>query len=523
MREMMDMPWDFGGLAYVNPERVHIKQLSDDIYAIKSQPARELALEGTTVIRSLERNRTIEEFQMRYEFRHVCKVTFSDCKVSQSSYSTCRTSREIEKTITEEIGEQPSLATVQRVAAHVILAQAGQLGGRSQDYWIKARDLAQQQLHINPDIEEIIRQQMDQGIGNDPAFVAMLAIVKECIKDYSFNPYFQSKRDKHAVARDLFTYLGEKDIKGEVIFCQLSGAFSQFVWDTLEHEASQAIEAYSTLHAVPLPDMTRHGLHYIEWLVDHPELDFRNPQHDPRTAKSGLYYFGVRASPNDPNGMQNPKQTRDIRRAIPYMVGEGHRLKQLEKLRKGPFRLCTEMLRHVFKILDPSLLSDYDSVAKEVAKLPYLDETKTLEHDDPFVLRSLLINLMTYEQRNTSDWHCGLTGQVVMGDFDGGDLLLRELGLRIEGKRQSLQLYRGRELRYATTEWTGRRFVLVSTVHEAVKRWAFRSMGRSVPPDIPPFDDCLDIDQEDVVPENRPRGTRRRRLAHRSAMKTTRS
>lgn len=190
------------------------------------------------------------------------------------------------------------------------------------------------------------------------------------------------------------------------------------------------------------------------------------------------------------------------------MVDEGHRLKQLEKLRYGPFRMCTEMLRQVFEVLDPSLLSDYDSVAKEVAKLPYLDDTKTCDRDDPFILRSLLINLMTYEHRSTSAWHHGFVGQVIMGDYHGGDLLFRELGLRIESKPQSLQLFRGRELRHATTEWTGRRSVVVSTVHESVKRWAFRRLGRPVPPDVPALDDCLDIDQEDVVPETRPQGTR---------------
>lgn len=81
------------------------------------------------------------------------------------------------------------------------------------------------------------------------------------------------------------------DAEGEVILFHLSGAFGMFVWDELEQRAFRAIEAYSTLHAVPLPDMTRNGLHYTEWLVNNPELDFRNPQYDPKTAKSGLYHL----------------------------------------------------------------------------------------------------------------------------------------------------------------------------------------------------------------------------------------
>lgn len=81
------------------------------------------------------------------------------------------------------------------------------------------------------------------------------------------------------------------DAEGDVILFQLAGAFGQFFWSELEHQAVRAIETYSTLHALPIPDMTRNGLHYIEWLVKHPEFDFRNPQNDPRTAKSGLYHL----------------------------------------------------------------------------------------------------------------------------------------------------------------------------------------------------------------------------------------
>lgn len=81
------------------------------------------------------------------------------------------------------------------------------------------------------------------------------------------------------------------DAEGEIIYFQLEKAFNHFIWGELQEQSFRAIEAYSTLHAVPLPDMTRNGLHYIEWLVSHPELDFRNPRNDPRKAKSGLYHL----------------------------------------------------------------------------------------------------------------------------------------------------------------------------------------------------------------------------------------
>lgn len=183
------------------------------------------------------------------------------------------------------------------------------------------------------------------------------------------------------------------------------------------------------------------------------------------------------------------------------MIEEAHKLKQFMNLRYGTFGACTEMLRHIFGLVDPELLDDYRSVAREVAKLRYLDKTETRTQDDPFILRALLINVLTNEHRDASDWHYGLAGLVPFGNFQGGDLLVRELGLQIESKSGCLQLLRGRELRHAITEWTGRRFVVVTTTHEPVKRWAFRRLDKPVPENVPVLNDCLDMNQEDSVPE----------------------
>ncbi|KAH8777452.1 hypothetical protein F5883DRAFT_350136, partial [Diaporthe sp. PMI_573] len=88
-----------------------------------------------------------------------------------------------------------------------------------------------------------------------------------------------------------------------------------------------------------------------------------------------------------------------------------------------------------------------------------------------FVMRALLVNLMTYEHRDTGDWHHGYAFLIPVGDYSGGDLVLRELGLQVEAPPGCLQMFRGRELRHSITKWTGRRFVCVSVTHEAVRRW----------------------------------------------------
>lgn len=183
----------------------------------------------------------------------------------------------------------------------------------------------------------------------------------------------------------------------------------------------------------------------------------------------------------------------------------GHVFHQLVKLRYSAFGACTEISKFFFHLLDPDLLQKYVRVADQVLKLEVPFQTR--RSGDPFVMRALLVNLMTYEHQDSGDWHYGYAFLLPVGDFTGGDLVLRELGLQIEAPPGCFQMLRGRELRHSITKWTGRRFVCVNVTHESVRRWALRSLGEevteistSLAPSIAA--DCIDKEPEDVVPED---------------------
>lgn len=176
------------------------------------------------------------------------------------------------------------------------------------------------------------------------------------------------------------------------------------------------------------------------------------------------------------------------------------------KLRYSALGACTEVSKFFFKLLDPDLLEEYTRVADEVAKGEYV-HFQTRRSGEPFVMRALLVNLMTYEHRDPGDWHHGYAFLLPVGDYSGGDLVLRELGLQIEAPPGCFQMFRGRELRHSITKWTGRRFVCVNVTHEAVRRWALRALGEEVtetPTSLAPsiMADCIDQEPEDIVPEH---------------------
>lgn len=230
--------------------------------------------------------------------RTVCRIKFEDVDAFApgSPYSAAKVSKLVERRITNSIGEQPDLRMEQWVTANVLLSMAGQIEGRTEDYWRKARGLAQQQLHLNQDLEGEVRKQMEIELEDrDAAFSKMLDLVVQGCPRKTFNPYHQAKRVEYAVANGLFYKVQNTDIilvldkSDNIILFQCTDVFQRLLTKAVQKAVLKDFETYSSLVPVPTPDMTRHGLHWIDWLLQRPDLDFRNPNNDARLAKSGKY------------------------------------------------------------------------------------------------------------------------------------------------------------------------------------------------------------------------------------------
>ncbi|ROV88738.1 hypothetical protein VMCG_10062 [Cytospora schulzeri] len=514
----------------VDTTEASIMELARDIADIKRKAPMEIS-DGPVERREMD-NRVIELFSVHG--RTVCRIKLEDVDAlaAGSPYSASRVSRLVEQEITKAIGDQPELRVEQWVTAHVLLSMAGQIEGRTDDYWRKARGLAQQQLHLNQDLEGEVRKQMEGYLDKkDAAFSKMLEFVIQGCPRRTFNPYHQARRDEYAVANSLFYKVENTEIvlvldkSDNTILFQCTNVFQKLLTKAVQTAVAKDFETYSSLVPVPTPDMTRHGLHWIDWLLQRPELDFRNPENDPCLAKSGepqktpslrcqtanstdlgVYHIGYRCKTGDPNGRDTPGPTKDSPgKRVP---DDGHVYHQLAKLRYSALGACTEISKFFFEILDPDLLQQYIHVANEVSKLESIP-FGTRRSAEPFVMRALLVNLMTNEHKDTGDWRHGYAFLLPLGDFEGGDLVLRELGLQIQSPPGCCQMFRGRELRHSITKWTGRRFVCVNVTQEAVRKWAFRQMGEDVQ-DSPTgsastdgnLADCIDKEPEDVVPED---------------------
>ncbi|KAI1085231.1 hypothetical protein F5B20DRAFT_589995 [Whalleya microplaca] len=495
---------DFEDNTHIDTQEPSVVQLAQDIINIKTKPAPEIADSGSFQ-EFTEYGRKIETFKLNG--RAVTKATFDDADVYGKigkPYNDLPTSKSFEREISNNMGDKPSLGVEQWVTSQVLLCLAGQIGGRTDDYWKKARDLAQQQLYLDEQLDARARKEIDADSSDskDASFSKMLSIRDE---------YAVTHGLFHHVKADIFMAL---DMTGAVIAFTFSNGFRSLLTKGIEKEVTCSLESFSTLQPVLISDMTCHGLYWVEWLAQRPDLDHRNPENDPRLAKSGVYHFGGRCMIGDPSGRDAPFASKDLVSRIQHNSGNpGHVFMQLLNLRYSAFGACTEIVRFFFNLLDPQLLAEYVNVSKEVSKLEIPFATR--RSDDPFVMRAALINLMTNEHKDKGDWRHGFAGLVSVGDFEGGDLLLRELGLRIESPPGSIQL-RGRELRHSITRWTGRRFVVVSVTHDAVRRWAKRRMGQRVTTGTPSaVDSCLNVNLEDGLPEDQNSEDERERIPER--------
>lgn len=473
---------DVAEKSHVDYDSPGVAQLEVDIENIKDAKGCSVD-DATSFLCDHRRGQTVQVFTLHG--LKVMKIIFEDADVhagGTTPYSTLPCAQHFEKTVDSEMDEKkilkPSLAVVQWIVAEVLLATGGQIRGQSQDFWKRARDLAQQLLYKDDRLAYLTQWNIDHPkVCLAKTFEDMLELVKQGITEEGFNPYYQRQRDECAVASGLLRHVSADifmavDGKGEVIVFAMSDCFQRLLSKRAEHNVVTSLDNYSNLQPVPMPDPLRDGLHWLNWLPHRRDLDYRDPTNHPHRAKSGVYDFGTMSAPGDPDNTQTPVGTKDLL-ALNASGKRSHVYQQSQNLRHSALGSCAQLADFFLHKLDPKLRGEYrDAVhSLEGSPIPHFFSTS---HHDPFLARSLRINAAMYEHENQdlADWHHGLAGFVSVGDYEGGDLILRDLALQIECKPGSVVLFRNRELRHSTTRWTGpRRFDVKMTTQEAVRQW----------------------------------------------------
>ncbi|KAI4870638.1 hypothetical protein F4820DRAFT_402855 [Hypoxylon rubiginosum] len=480
-------------------EHPSVISLTADIANMKTKPAAEIADDGA-VEYSEKSGRIIEKFYLRN--CSVTKVTLKDADILKDGsrpYGDLAISKDYEDLVTAGMGRgKPALDVEQMVAANVILATGGNIGSHPDGYWARARDLAQQQLWLLPNLEAYIRQYIDSTsdddlLAADGTLYVLLCTLRNWMGAPAFNPYYQAERDDHASSEGLYEKIDSDifmavDKNGEVIAFSIKEAFEELVGMVTRMRVTQALDSYKSLQPVPALDKTRYALHYADWLDRYnPDLEAllnfspAEPSSPPAAPKCGTYTIGLQSATNDPDDPHEPCEVLDI-----AYRGTTADEKQLRHVRLSVLGPCTAVADFYLDILDPDLrkacVRVTDTVEKHHSRARELC-FRTRPGEDPFALRSVNINTKRYEQDPKVEgrpWERGLGAFAVLGHFIGGDLLLRELGLQVACPPGSMQIFRNGELRHSTMPFVGKRFEISHQTPEGVRRWAEDTMSEQL-------------------------------------------
>lgn len=179
----------------IDKDNLSIAALAQDVLDIKNRNAKDIT-DVDTLRTETDTGRTIELFKLRG--RHVAKVIIEgvDARQRGVDYKKLKTAKAFEKNVEREYQiKKPTLETEHRVMAHVLLSRGGQIGGKACDYWKTARNLAQQHIYLDHGLDDRIQNSFAKS-NHDEAFARMLEMIKRCIKQNAFNPYYQAQRGK---------------------------------------------------------------------------------------------------------------------------------------------------------------------------------------------------------------------------------------------------------------------------------------------------------------------------------------
>jgi hypothetical protein len=439
---------------------------------------------------------TKQSFKMRG--LSVKRIKFPDNKYkSRKKKYENQATKALKKELDKAVGLEPSLQLIQEVAALILLRNNEIMPGKQEKYWQVTRSRAETFIYEHGEDAEKVAEAIKKDVGEEEKseYERILLRVQnperkknnlgtgkkrriDGITRRSHNKFHQSRRDEWAATHNLFHQTGDTDIvvivdkHNSSMGFVFSKAFDLIMREGLQEKVTECFDTWTDLYPQPLPEATRHGLHWVKFLRENPQFDFKvSGMH----AKSGVSHRGICGAISHPSG-GNIVRTRDT-------LLRGHESQHLEsqsnKLDLGAMGACTELIRPFFKALDRSLYKEYVEVAKFSVNHP-----NTVREEEFGTMRALLCNLATDYHKDSSDWHYGLAWLIPVGDYTGGDLILHDLGLQTKAPPGSLIAIRGRELAHAITEWKGKsRFVVVQTTHDSVRREAYRRMGKELPKD----------------------------------------
>ena len=211
------------------------------------------------------------------------------------------------------------------------------------------------------------------------------------------------------------------------------------------------IEEYASINPPEMPRDSRHK-EYEEWLLSNPHLCW------PPWARAGVYHWGIWMERGHVH--LGSIATRDTKVKTRMEIVIWPLFKSMGVL--------TRAQRILLAAVDMECMQEYEEILK---KCP--DATRrlfTTDERECFTLRACLVNVFTEPHVDGGDVKNGWASMCPLGEFENGDFCITELKRRFVYKVGAITFLKSEQFEHFTLRWSGHRYCLVATIHEAVKR-----------------------------------------------------
>ncbi|KAK2615286.1 hypothetical protein N8I77_002051 [Diaporthe amygdali] len=234
--------------------------------------------------------------------------------------------------------------------------------------------------------------------------------------------------------------------------------FNQEVVDLL----ARGLDMWSFYTPLPAPESKRHSVdHYIRKI--HPELDMEKATvAGLPNAKKAVVHYGTYAMAGHTDG-RRICLTQDSKFARSSYQENNEAL--FLQLYSSVFGKAASIIRFMMEKLDRE---HYQECRDIFRKLPKSVKVSTGDRDF-LSLFAVGINLYTQRHRDTNDMRGGLASLLTVGNYQGGDLCLPQLGLKVRYTPGTCALMRGDSLEHLTSDFTGFRAFIVGANHETTR------------------------------------------------------
>jgi hypothetical protein len=242
---------------------------------------------------------------------------------------------------------------------------------------------------------------------------------------------------------------------------KMDKAIKDYAWLNPITKAGTRFDANADFHLVNNP---QHDLKRLE-AVDPP---------DPLAVHSAVCGVEHMGAHNEQGSYKIVRQEMHQNRFFENLVDEEHGNEhygwtQFKYLQYGAMGIGTKISRFFLELLDPDLFKEYTSSTENTPEEFRVDTVRGTNGKDCFSYRALNFNTHTEDHTDSSDYKYGLAGLQIGGDFNGGDLILRETRQMFEFLPGSQGFVRGSLQRHCTRAWFGKsRYCQVLTVNERV-------------------------------------------------------